>query len=78
VLFSISVSTGSLVSLLQPFLQNHEGKKKPLKHDLIVKFLKIRDGRLNAISEIVGEFNALEQKIVEIEENKITQVYNSE
>jgi len=53
-------------------------QKKPLKHDLIVKFFQIRDGRLNAISEIVDEFNALEQKIVEIEENKITQVYNSE
>jgi len=32
---------------------------------------------LNAISEIVDKFNALEQKIVEIEDNKITQVYNN-
>lgn len=39
-----------------------------------LNFCLDRDGRLNAISEIVGEFNALEQKIVEIEENKITQL----
>lgn len=31
---------------------------------------------MNSISKYVDEFNALEQKIVEIEENKITQVYN--
>ena len=34
---------------------------------------------MNSISKYVDEFNALEQKIVEIEENnKITQVYNIE
>jgi len=33
---------------------------------------------MNSISKYVDEFNDLEQKIVEIEENKITQVYNIE
>lgn len=40
--------------------------------------LNIRAGRMNSIEKYVDEFNALEQKIVEIKENKITQVYNIE
>lgn len=33
---------------------------------------------MNSISEIVEEVGTLEQKIVEIEENNIMQVYNTE
>lgn len=33
---------------------------------------------MNSVSEMVDEFNALEAKLEEIEENTIMQVYNSD
>ncbi|XP_024636299.1 kinetochore protein NUF2 homolog [Medicago truncatula] len=40
----------------------------------LLNFCLDRAGRMNSIEKYVDEFNALEQKIVEIKENKITQL----